>query len=185
MSLQLSPSTLNAKSQGNWIAAQIQLGFSPAQVVMSSLTLDGVGMDMEASLYLDQAGSSLTVKFPRAPFVQRATGTYQVTLLGRRADGVTFRGMTTLEINNGALSRLKASRGHSGVVITLVEPEAITLDVVDLQGRLIGRLMSGVLPAGEHVREWPQPGESVPRGSYFVRLRRAQGTDVVKLSVLP
>ena len=50
---------------------------------------------------------------------------------------------------------------------------------------MLGHLLSGVLPAGSHVREWPQAGESVPRGSYFVRLRRAQGTEVVKLSVLP
>jgi len=98
---------------------------------------------------------------------------------------VVFRGQAWLEINNGALSRLKAPRGHSGVVITLVEPEAVTLDVVDLQGRVVGHLLSGVLPAGSHVREWPQAGESVPRGSYFVRLRRAQGTEVMKLSVLP
>jgi hypothetical protein len=151
---------------------------------MSSVTLDGIGMDMEASINLDEAGSSLTVKFPRAPFLQRATGSYQVTLLGQRADGVMFRGTAALDINNGALARLKASRGHSGVVITLLEPEAVTLDVVDLQGRVVGHLLSGVLPAGEHVREWPQPGESVPRGSYFVRLRRAQSTEVVKLSVL-
>src|SRR5262249_31717876 len=152
------------------------------------------------SICLDEVGCSLTVKFPRAPFAQRATGTYSVTLLGQRADGATFRGVALLEINNGALSRLKAPRGHSGVVITLVEPEAGTLggvvtrggereavrfDVVDLQGRVVGHLLSGVLPAGSHVREWPQAGESVPRGSYFVRLRRAQGTEVVKLSVLP
>jgi len=144
------------------------------------------GGSLDASMNLDNTGNGMTVKFPRAPFGQRPAGTYALTLLGQRTDGVVFRGSTTLEVSGtGALSRLKAPRGHSGVVITLDQPEVATLDVIDLQGRVVSRLATGML-SGTSIHEWPRAGESVARGSYFVRLRREhQKTEVVKLTVLP
>ena len=184
MSVKLSPTAINGSTQGNWISAQIQLGFSPSLVVLSSLTLDGVGVDMNGPVSLDEAGQAMTVKFPRAPFANKESGDYDLVLLGVRTDGVPFKSTTALSVSGSkALSRLHGAR-RTGVVISFEQPEVATLDVIDLQGRVVGHLASGLM-SGTQVHEWPRHGELVARGSYFVRLRRAHSTEVVKLFVLP
>ena len=69
------------------------------------------------------------------------------------------------------------------VVVSLDRAEDVSLDVLDLQGRVVARLERGTLAARVHRREWPSAWERVARGSYFVRLRRAAGDEAVKLIV--
>ncbi len=52
---------------------------------------------------------------------------------------------------------------------------AVSLDVLDVSGRIVRTLASGTLAAGEHAREWDgrdNLGHPVGAGVYFVRLRQ-------------
>jgi flagellar hook assembly protein FlgD len=50
---------------------------------------------------------------------------------------------------------------------------AVTLDVLDVRGRLVRRLAGGPLPGGEHGLDWDglaASGVPAPPGVYFIRL---------------
>ena len=73
---------LGGNSQGQWISARVEPDTWPAaQIVIESLTLDGVAIDLTAPTKFDASG--VTVKFPRAPFASRPSGNYDVVLRGR------------------------------------------------------------------------------------------------------
>ena len=188
--VRITPATLGTGSQGRWVGVRIQPdGWAPHDIEIGSLTLDGVRSDPGGPVSYDvsDAGrAELNLKFPRAPFSSRAPGTYDLVLLGRRLDDRPLRGVAGLTVNAGghALSAMRTSDGRTGVVVALDRPEDATLDVVDLQGRVVARIANGRFAAGASTREWPRAGETVARGSYFVRLRRAGSVDVVKLSVV-
>lgn len=56
----------------------------------------------------------------------------------------------------------------------LVEEQAVSLEVYDLTGRRVARLIDGVLPAGQHAVPWD--ASSLPSGVYLYRL--AAGLEV-------
>ncbi len=65
--------------------------------------------------------------------------------------------------------------GHStSIRFELSREGAAELAIYDLSGRLIKRLVNGVLPAGSHVMVWDgtdDSGRQVPSGAYFSRLK--------------
>ncbi|MBM4118233.1 T9SS type A sorting domain-containing protein, partial [bacterium] len=55
----------------------------------------------------------------------------------------------------------------------LAEPARIELAIYDARGRLLVRLATGELPAGEHSLDWDgrdAAGRALPSGQYFARL---------------
>ena len=63
----------------------------------------------------------------------------------------------------------------------------VTLEVFDVKGRLVRRLVSGTLDARTHTVEWDgrnQRGATVGSGIYFYRLRSPSGTLTRKMSVI-
>ncbi len=195
----LSPGSLNSASLGNWITATIETeGWPAADIVVSSLRLDGVPPASEAPITVDDSGPSggtLTVKFPRAPFAERADGDYLLALIGERSDGTPFEGTASLSVhggNNGLRRhgaqahglRVVRTAGASVVIaFSLVQPSEITMDVLDLQGRVVTRLERATLPGGEYQRAWPAAGQTVPSGIYLVRLRAAGAQAVARLAL--
>lgn len=190
VAVRVTPGTLGSGNQGQWIGARIEPeGWAPQEIAIASLALDGVPVDLGGPVSYDASDEgrpSVKVKFPRAPFASRAPGAYELVLVGRRLDGRPLRGVASLVVNSSghALAATRASDGRTSVVVSLDRPEEATLDVVDLQGRLVGHLADGMFAAGTSASEWPRAGESAPRGSYFVRLRRAGSVEVLKLSVI-
>lgn len=55
------------------------------------------------------------------------------------------------------------------IPFTLAEPADLTVDVVDVRGRLVRNLASGRWPAGRHEVVWD--GHGMPSGTYVARLR--------------
>jgi flagellar hook assembly protein FlgD len=56
----------------------------------------------------------------------------------------------------------------------LAEARSVDLDIYDIRGALVQRLVRGVLPAGRHERVWDgtdHGGRQVPGGVYFVQMR--------------
>lgn len=65
--------------------------------------------------------------------------------------------------------------------------ESIRIEVVDVQGRLVRVLASGVLAAGPHTVSWDgrdDKGVQLGSGIYFARLVRAGGVEVKRISVV-
>ena len=65
------------------------------------------------------------------------------------------------------------ARGPLGLRFTLPEDAAVTLAILDVNGRRVRGLASGSLPAGEHVVDWDLrdgDGSPVRSGVYFARL---------------
>ena len=188
----VGPNELNSDSQGTWIAARVSAADWPiANLDVSSALLDGVPA---SALALTSGGAvrldatEVAIKFPRTPFASRPDGVYDLAFVALTTDGAPVAGLAELSIHGSslALHRLHSVRNAAGrteVVVSLDQTEDVSLDVIDLQGRVVARLERGTLGAGIHRREWPRTSEQVARGSYFVRLRRAAGEEAVKLIV--
>lgn len=63
--------------------------------------------------------------------------------------------------------------GPVTIAFTLPEPAAVRLDLFDVQGRLVRRLLRNELSAGDHAVIWDQTfdGRAAPAGIYYARLR--------------
>src|SRR5207249_3125813 len=78
---------------------------------------------------------------------------------------------------NVAGVRLSAPRPNPAIAfvslaINLERAARIDLEIVDLAGRRVGRLASGVLPPGRHEFSWPsRRGSRLPAGVYSAVLR--------------
>ncbi len=78
-------------------------------------------------------------------------------------------------------------RGRSGFQLALPEAGPVKLGIYDVAGRLLKRLESRVLPAGEHRFVWDltvADGHGAAGGLYFARLESPSGTRVVRFVVL-
>ena len=65
-------------------------------------------------------------------------------------------------------------RSSSAVVFLLAADQRVRVDVFDIAGRLVRRLLDGPLPAGEHQVAWDglgAGGRSTANGVYFYRLQ--------------
>jgi hypothetical protein len=60
----------------------------------------------------------------------------------------------------------------------------VTVDVLDLQGRVLAHVTREQLPTGTHVRDWSIDGRSFPSGIYMLRLRTGVDQSMVRLSVV-
>lgn len=86
-----------------------------------------------------------------------------------------------------ALPQPNPSRSGATLAFWLARPGRATLDVVDVQGRRVRRLLDGPLGAGEHKLRWDgrdDAGRLLPAGLYFERLRLEGETRVRKLVLL-
>ena len=190
VAITISPTNLNASSNGQWISAHIvPNGWPATDIVVASLRLDGVAPDMGGPISVGP--TDLSVKFARDAFVDRPSGTYNLQLTGLSNDGRGFGGATSLTIQGSslqakkrALKPLASGPAGSGVVVSLDQAQPVRIDVLDLQGRIVERLYQGSLAAGDTRHSWPRAGQSVPRGTYFVRLARPGAVDVVRIAVL-
>jgi N-acetylneuraminic acid mutarotase len=189
VAISLNPTNLNASSNGQWVSAHVvPNGWPATDIVVASLRLDGVAPDMSGPISITE--TDLTVKFPRAAFADRVGGTYDLTLTGVTTNGTSFSGNTALTVQSSSLASKKrglrplgSGAASTGVVVSLDQAEPVRLDVIDLQGRIVARLYNGLLAPGEWRHEWPRAGQQVPRGTYFVRLARGAGVDVVRIAV--
>jgi hypothetical protein len=71
------------------------------------------------------------------------------------------------------------SGGATHFDFSLAEPQAVRLEVVDVAGRLISRLVEGSLAAGTHQASWngkASSGQPARAGIYFARLRAGTQT---------
>jgi len=68
------------------------------------------------------------------------------------------------------------------VAFALARGGEVRLDIVDVRGRLVTTLVSGVQTAGEHQVLWAAGGQ--PSGAYFAVLRTADYTEVKRMALV-
>jgi uncharacterized repeat protein (TIGR01451 family) len=77
--------------------------------------------------------------------------------------------------------------GEIDLAFTLAEPGHVQVDIFDVQGRLVRRLVDADLDAGDHSAAWSvtdSSGRRVPMGIYFARLSTAEMHTTKKLVVI-
>jgi N-acetylneuraminic acid mutarotase len=184
----INPGTLNLASQGQWLSVILTSQWPIADLDLASVTLGGVAMDLGAPQTINSDLNTVEVKFPRAPFTLLSPGEHALTLSGHTLAGVPVQGHGDLTvIGNHAprakLTPIRIGSGQTGVSVTLDQPAMTSLDVVDLQGRLVDRIESGYRPAGTYSVTWPANGRAVRSGLYFVRFRAPGSMAMTRLVV--
>jgi hypothetical protein len=71
--------------------------------------------------------------------------------------------------------RPNPAQGTATIHCTLPREMTVELSVYDVAGRMVGQLVHGVLPAGEHTLSW-RPSAGASAGLYLYRLRTPDGT---------
>ncbi len=78
-------------------------------------------------------------------------------------------------------------RGQTALSLTLPERADVALEIYDIRGRLVRRLVNGSMEAGEHVIHWSGrdvSGADVASGIYFCRLTADEYSETRKITVL-
>ncbi len=193
--VEVAPHVLNLKSFGRWISADISSETGDVGAIdVSSLTLEGVAVDMDAPWSLDDG--VLSVKFPRADFAFLADGELALKLEGHTSEGVAVYGEGSVLVSGGHSKRpvnqpmpaMKPGRGNgrlaaSSVQFSLEAPAAVTMDVLDVQGRRLERIADGTFSAGTHEIEWAGSRRAAA-GVYFVRARFDGAMQVMRFAVI-
>jgi hypothetical protein len=71
---------------------------------------------------------------------------------------------------------------HTTIPFTLAQPARVTMDVVDVLGRVVATLIEGEMPTGMHMVSWEARG--IPSGVYFYRLRTEHRLEMRKMILL-
>ena len=77
---------------------------------------------------------------------------------------------------------LAGSMSAQRVMFTLTMDSDVTVDVLDLQGRMMDRIETGFRTAGDHQVQWSGAGRASP-GVYFLRIRAAAEEGVAHIVV--
>ncbi len=78
-------------------------------------------------------------------------------------------------------------RGQTALSLSLPERADVALEIYDIRGRLVRRLVNGSMDAGDHVIHWSGrdvSGADVASGIYFCRLTADEYSETRKLTVL-
>lgn len=194
-SVEVSPHTLNLKSYGRWVSADIRSDAGSVESIdVASLSLGGVPVDMEAQASIE--GGVLNVKFPREGFRFLPDGEVVLALEGSTHEGDAVYGEGSIRVSGGdskkpqnrPMPALKPGRGNghfaSGSIEFSIEaPTVVTMDVLDVQGRRLGTIADGPFAAGTHTVDW-SAARSAPAGVYFVRARFGNDVQFVRFAVI-
>ena len=93
--------------------------------------------------------------------------------------GQSYSGYASLVLADIEMKELASIMSFSG---WLEAEDVVSLNVYDVRGKLVESLVSGAIPAGEHVVEW-NAGQ-MPSGIYFYRLKVGNFTETRKLILL-
>jgi hypothetical protein len=141
----------------------------------------------------------LTLKFPKALIAQAMDAVYNgnvvpLTITGQLRDGTQFEGEDCVWVRS-KVEAVSARTGNMSIILGSAVPnpfnpvtqisyylpkeEFVELNVYDVRGRLLERLVARIECAGEHVVEWDARG--APSGTYFYRLQVGDLTETRKM----
>jgi N-acetylneuraminic acid mutarotase len=198
------PPHLNPSSAGRWITVWLDAADWPlSDLDLASVRLLDAAPAGDAPTALeDRDGDGrpeLMMKFARSLFVALPVGDQVLCLTGRTSSGTAVAGCGTLRIEGSgtnvkkpSAARRASAAGGSGLTLTargrrLVfsaeTPVEATLDVIDLQGRIVARLFSGIAGSDERAIDWPAAGQAIPSGIYFARFHTPFAQAVARIAI--
>jgi hypothetical protein len=150
-----------------------QAAEGPFGSISTELSSDG-----EATIGLDTDAVPGQTYFYRLRVSDRAGDTTYMGLASGQRLGALVAGVSL-----GAPSPNPSQR-LATFDFALGQPEFVRLSVVDLNGRLIRTIHSGMMPAGEYTRSWDGMSDAgaVPAGIYFIHLRTSQGVQTQRVA---
>ena len=170
-----APYWLKLVRQGNWFFAYYSFnGVNYSIVTVQQLSMNSC-LEVGLAAFSNITGSMALASFGNVNI--SSGGLSLVELPGNVVEqGAASR---TISVFPNPFSTEATIRFH------LPEAGQVTLNVFDLQGRLIRQLHNGQLDSGQHQRQWDGAGEGggqLPSGMYLVQLR--SGGEVVNRKVL-
>jgi len=163
--------------------AEAANAFAPDDGVFANLEADPLFVDAGVGDYrLMSTSPAVDAGDPQSPADPDGTradiGPYAIT---RLTDAPPTDG------SSGVTLWPNPARDGTVIRLSLAQRRQVSLEVVDASGRLVRRIVSGALGAGEHAFRWDARdagGRRVAVGLYFVRLQADDATFVRRLSVL-
>jgi hypothetical protein len=191
----LSQSFRAAGGEGQTWDLEIATSEVRAQPTEAFLTLGGVEdipdghrvfvVDVAAGVPLPRTGSRVRIPLPPGTQPVRLQFIVGTDAFARTAsDGAALLPLRT-ELLAGYPNPLR--EGSSVLPYTLSAAGRVQIDVYDLLGRRVRRLVDATRPAGRYTARWDarsDRGRPVASGVYFLRLRAAGQTTVQKVVVL-
>jgi hypothetical protein len=202
------PQFKRGASRSPWITTFLRLspGFSPSQVVISSVRLNGIPATDYALVGRDD---EISLRFPRADierslqesgqrlFMEGSLLACQDTLSFAAKDSVDIsprilaseggssegveQPEAPLDFDLHALSP-NPTRGSLSIAFDLPRAEPVSIRIFDIRGRLVSRLLDRLMPAGRHRVSCELGTQSA--GLYFVRMDAAEFTKIQRISVV-
>ena len=133
-----------------------------------------------------------TFRFARSAYTSLGAGPHVLAFTAQTSDGAFVLGWATLTVTGGDIAKHAARKlpvRHVGgvfsdqqVSFTLDQTTAVSVDVVDLQGRVVDHVMRTTLDAGTHQVGWDGASRAAS-GVYFVRVRTANAEGMTKILV--
>lgn len=194
MNIQLGPSPLLESSRAQWIKARLTARtWSLSRLDLASVTLGGLSPDLNGG---DEdknihEGWCTIIRFSRSAFTAMGPGVHVLALVGHTHDGVAVAGTGTITIIGPGQRRerrhmmirpLAGPASAQRVMFTLSVDSDVTVDVLDIQGRVVDRISSGFRSAGDHEVQWTGSSR-VSSGVYFLRVRAAGEAGVAHIVV--
>ena len=158
-----------------------------------STFLGGENMDEAYATVMNDAGHLLVIGMTMSPAFPTTSGAYQESHHG---DGEAFIVDFDLALMSpsgiGPVSPLAVLRSihpnpfnpATTISFSLAAQSNVRLDVHDVGGRLVRRLLETTLPGGDHTAKWDgrsDTGRMLPSGQYFARLTMDSSTQVRKM----
>jgi hypothetical protein len=210
VAVDLDPSTLNASSNGNWIKATVDSHeWDLTRLDATTVQLNGVSADLSHAVPTDNPLPGLTessdvvtsdadpahertFRFARSSYTSLGAGPHDLAFTGHTFDGALVVGWATLNVTGGDVAKHAARKlpvrhvggvfGDQQVAFTLDQTTVVSVDVVDLQGRVVDHVMQSTLDAGSHQVGWSGASHA-PSGVYFVRVRTANAQGMTRILV--
>ncbi len=158
-----------------------------------STYLGGESMDEAYATVMNQAGHLLVIGMTQSPTFPTTSGAYQEMPHGDADAFIAHFDLALMSPSSiGTVSPLAGLcsihpnpfNPTTVISFSLAAQNQVRLDVYDVGGRLVRRLLETTLPSGGHEIKWDGRGDTgmmVPSGQYFARLTMGSSTQVRKM----
>ncbi len=189
---ELDPESGQVHAERGWpqLFGDVPLTPTVADVDASTANLEMVVQDRSGWVHMfNLPGAAAGANLPWPEYGHDPRNTFNATASRARGMGGD---QAPLALDTGELERSvgvgpNPLRAAGWISFRLEQSERVELAVLDVQGRLIRRLVNGTLPVGGYRIPWDgrtDGGARVHGGIYFIRLVRPSGQEVRRVAIV-
>ena len=188
------PRTLNVASRGSWVSVCLTAAWDITKLDPATVRVNGVPCDLSFAPKLDEEEGSLSMKFARSAFADLTDGSHELPVHGETFDGTPVAGIAEVRITGEnpkkkiarslapSLKPVRQAGRTAAVQLSLAQPSQVTIQVLDVQGRVVDDLGTQTFAAGEHELQWTPSHRRA--GVFFIRARLNGTVLTTRTSVL-